>query len=104
MIAGAARGAHVAQAGVQGYEGNFSLVMYAPKGTPDAVVRRTRDAMADALTAPDVVDKLKASDQVVVPPCRTNGLSRTSANDPEETDAASVWLLPSCRRGHICSN
>lgn len=48
----------VAQAGVQGYEGDFSLVMYAPKGTPDA--------MAEALTAPDVVDKLKASDQVVV--------------------------------------
>ncbi len=56
----------VAQAGIQGYEGDFALVLYAPKGTPDAIVRRMRDAMADALNAPDVVDKLKASDQMVV--------------------------------------
>jgi tripartite-type tricarboxylate transporter receptor subunit TctC len=56
----------LAEAGVPGYAADFALVMYAPKGVPEAIVTRFRQAFVDALTAPDVVAKLKASDQNVV--------------------------------------
>ena len=56
----------LAEAGVTGYEADFSLVMYAPKGTPAPVMERMRQVFVDALRAPDVQDKLRASDQTVV--------------------------------------
>ena len=56
----------LAEAGVPGYAADFSLVMYAPKGVPEAIVTRFRQAFVDALNAPDVVAKLKAGDQSVV--------------------------------------
>jgi tripartite-type tricarboxylate transporter receptor subunit TctC len=55
----------MAEAGVPGYEANFSLVLYAPKGTPAPIVERMRTAFVDALKSPDVTDKLKAGDQTV---------------------------------------
>ena len=54
------------EAGVKGYRADFGLVLFAPKGTPEAIVTKFRQAFVDALRAPDVVDKLKASDQEVV--------------------------------------
>lgn len=56
----------LAEAGVPGYQADFSLVLFALKGTPPAIVERMREAFVAALKAPDVQDKLKASDQVVV--------------------------------------
>jgi tripartite-type tricarboxylate transporter receptor subunit TctC len=56
----------MAEAGVPGYEANFTLVMLAPRGTPEAIVTRFRRAFIDALMQPENVDKLKASDQQVV--------------------------------------
>lgn len=56
----------MAEAGAKGYTAEFSLVMYAPRATPEPLVARFRQAFADALHSPDVVEKLKASDQTVV--------------------------------------
>ena len=56
----------MAEAGVAGYEANFGLVLYAPRATPEAIVARFRQAFVDAISSPDVVDKLKAGDQQVV--------------------------------------
>ena len=56
----------MAEAGAKGYVAEFSLVMYAPRATPEAVVNRFRQAFVDALRSPDVVEKLRASDQTVV--------------------------------------
>ena len=56
----------MAEAGVAGYEANFGLVLYAPRATPEAIVTRFRQAFVDAISSPDVVDKLKAGDQLVV--------------------------------------
>lgn len=56
----------MAEAGVNGYRADFTLVMYAPKGTPEAIVSRFRQAFVDALKSPDVVEKLRAGDQTVV--------------------------------------
>ncbi|MFN0182351.1 MAG: Bug family tripartite tricarboxylate transporter substrate binding protein [Aquabacterium sp.] len=56
----------MAEAGLPGYEANFGLAMFAPRATPAAIVARMHQAFADALRAPDVAEKLKASDQAVV--------------------------------------
>ena len=56
----------IAEAGVTGYEANFSLVMYAPRGTPVDVLDRFRQAFVDAVKLPEITDKLRASDQTVV--------------------------------------
>jgi tripartite-type tricarboxylate transporter receptor subunit TctC len=54
------------EAGVKGYRADFGLVLFAPKGTPEPIVTRFRLAFVEALKSPDVVEKLKASDQDVV--------------------------------------
>jgi tripartite-type tricarboxylate transporter receptor subunit TctC len=56
----------LAEAGIAGYRADFTLVMFAPKGTPEAIVTKFRQAFVDAVKTPEVVDKLKAGDQTVV--------------------------------------
>jgi tripartite-type tricarboxylate transporter receptor subunit TctC len=56
----------MAEAGVTGYEANFSLAIYAPRGTPADMVERFRTAFVDALKQPDVTERLRSSDQTVV--------------------------------------
>ena len=56
----------LAEAGVPGYQADFTLVMFAPKGVPEAIVTKFRQAFVEALTSPDVVEKLKAGDQTAV--------------------------------------
>ena len=56
----------MAEAGVAGYEANFALVMFAPRGTPEAIVTRFRQAFVDALNNAEVKEKLRAGDQTVV--------------------------------------
>ena len=56
----------ISEAGVAGYQADFTLVVFAPRGVPDAVVARFRQAFVDALHAPDVTEKLRAGDQTVV--------------------------------------
>ena len=59
----------VAESGVAGlkdYQADFTLVVFAPRGTPEPIVAKFRQVLVDAMKSPDVVDKLKASDQTVV--------------------------------------
>ncbi len=56
----------VAEAGFPGFDASFSLVLFAPKGTPAPVVQAMHTAMSSALRMPEVVEKLRQSDQVVV--------------------------------------
>jgi tripartite-type tricarboxylate transporter receptor subunit TctC len=56
----------LAEAGVPGYQADFSLVLFAPRGTPEAIVARFRQAFVDALRSPDVLAKLEAGDQAIV--------------------------------------
>ena len=53
-------------AGLKDYQADFSLVVFAPRGTPESIVARFRQVLVDAMKSPDVVDKLKAGDQTVV--------------------------------------
>ncbi len=56
----------VAETGFPGFDASFSLVLFAPKGTPAPVVQAMHTAMSAALRSPDVVEKLRQSDQEVV--------------------------------------
>lgn len=56
----------VAESGYPGFDSTYSLVLFAPRGTPAAVIQTMHAAMSAALKSPDVVEKLRQSDQVVV--------------------------------------
>ena len=56
----------LAEAGVPGYVADFSLVMFAPKGTPAAVLERMRQVFVDTLKTPEIQDRLRLGDQYVV--------------------------------------
>jgi len=56
----------VAEAGYSGFDATFSLVLFAPKGLPKAIVDAMSKALDEALKHPDVVERLRQSDQAVV--------------------------------------
>ena len=56
----------VAEAGYPDYDASFMLVLFAPKGTPAPIVSAMHKAMVEALRMPDVVERLKQTDQEVV--------------------------------------
>lgn len=56
----------VAEAGYPGFDATYSLVLFAPRGTPTAVIDKMHAALADALKQPDVIERLRLSDQQVV--------------------------------------
>ena len=56
----------VAEAGYAGFDATFSLVLFAPRGMPKATVDAMNAALAAALKQPEVVERLRQSDQEVV--------------------------------------
>jgi tripartite-type tricarboxylate transporter receptor subunit TctC len=78
----------VAEAGYAGYEATFSLVLFAPRGTPEAVMQAMREAMGAALKMPDVVEKLKQSDQEVVAATPAQTSARLAADSKKWGDVA----------------
>lgn len=56
----------VAESGYAGFDATFSLVLFAPRGTPQPIVDQMAAALADALKNAEVVAKLAQSDQEVV--------------------------------------
>lgn len=52
----------MAEAGVTGYDASFSELLLAPKGTPDAIVRRMNEEISRIVKLPEVRTKLLASD------------------------------------------
>ena len=56
----------VAESGYPAFEATFSLVLFAPKGTPRPIIDAMFRALDTALKQPDVVERLRQSDQAVV--------------------------------------
>lgn len=50
------------QAGVAGYDATFREMLFAPKGTPAAIVQRMNEEVARALARPEVRQKLQGND------------------------------------------
>lgn len=55
----------VAEAGYPQFDATFSLVLFAPKDTPPAIVQRMHEALSSALKAPEMQEQLSLSDQTV---------------------------------------
>ena len=70
----------VAESGYPGFDASFSLVLFAPRGTPAAIVDAMHAALGDALKQPDVVEKLRLSDQVVVAATPAQSATRLAAD------------------------
>jgi tripartite-type tricarboxylate transporter receptor subunit TctC len=75
-------------AGLASYRADFGLAMYAPKGVPEAIFQRFHQALTEALKAPDVVDKLKASDQQVVASTPAEAARRLAADSQKWGEVA----------------
>lgn len=71
----------VAEAGYPGFDATFSLLLFAPKGTPAAIVQKMHDALAVALKSPELVERLAQSDQSVV----AEDASRAAARLAQDT-------------------
>jgi tripartite-type tricarboxylate transporter receptor subunit TctC len=56
----------VAESGYPGFDATFSLVLFAPRGTPEPIVNAMHDALTKGLNSADVVEKLRLTDQEVV--------------------------------------
>jgi tripartite-type tricarboxylate transporter receptor subunit TctC len=70
----------VAESGYPGFDATFSLVLFAPRGTPKAVVDTMHAALAAALNQPDVVERLRQSDQEVVAASPADTAARLAAD------------------------
>lgn len=56
----------VAQAGYPGFDATFSLVLFAPRGTPQPVIDAMHAALAQGLKQPEVIERLRQTDQDIV--------------------------------------
>jgi tripartite-type tricarboxylate transporter receptor subunit TctC len=56
----------VAESGYPAFEATFSLILFTPKGTPRPIIDAMFRAFDTALKQPDVVERLRQSDQAVV--------------------------------------
>ena len=56
----------VAESGFSNFDASFSLILFAPKSTPTALVQKMYEALATALKSPEMVERLIQSDQSVV--------------------------------------
>ena len=70
----------VAEAGHPGFDATFSLVLFAPRGTPPATVQAMHTAMSNALKTPEMVEKLRQSDQMVVADSQADTAQRLAAD------------------------
>ena len=56
----------VAEAGYPGFDATFSLVLFAPRGMSRSVIDAMHATLAEALKQPDVVERLRQTDQEVI--------------------------------------
>jgi len=70
-----------------GYEVTIWLALFAPAGTPEAVIARLRAAIANALAAPDVKEKLNAAGGLEPFPSTPDGFSALIRRDYDKYGA-----------------
>lgn len=56
----------IAESGYPGFDATFSLVLFAPRGTPRVAIDGMHAAMTSALKQPDVVERMHQTDQEVL--------------------------------------
>jgi tripartite-type tricarboxylate transporter receptor subunit TctC len=70
----------VAEVGFPGFDASFSLVMFAPKGTPRAAIDALHAALTAALAQPDVIERLRLTDQEPVAASPADTAARLAAD------------------------
>ncbi|VTU36788.1 Bug family tripartite tricarboxylate transporter substrate binding protein [Variovorax sp. PBL-E5] len=70
----------VAEAGYPRFDATFSLVLFAPKGTPKPIVDTMFKALDAALKDPGVAERLRQSDQAVVADSPGDSAARLAAD------------------------
>lgn len=70
----------VAETGYPGFDATFSLVLFAPEGVPKAIVVAMFKALDAALKQPDVIERLRLSDQSVVAQAPEDSAARLAAD------------------------
>jgi tripartite-type tricarboxylate transporter receptor subunit TctC len=70
----------VAESGYPGFDATFALVLFAPRGTSNSVVDTMHAALAAALKQPDLVERLRQSDQEVVAASPADTAARLAAD------------------------
>ena len=100
-VSGAARSAllpevpTVAESGYAGFDATFSLVLFAPKGTPGPVIDAMSRALDTALRQPDVVERLRQSDQTVIAGSPGDAAARLAADSKKwDTVVKRIGLKP----------
>jgi tripartite-type tricarboxylate transporter receptor subunit TctC len=78
----------VAESGYPGFDATFSLMLFAPKGVPAAVLQSMQVAMVSALKNPDLVDKLRQSDQEVIASTPAEASQRLAADSKKWGEVA----------------
>jgi tripartite-type tricarboxylate transporter receptor subunit TctC len=75
------------EAGLPGYDSNYSFGLYVPAGTPQAAIRRLHEAAVKALAKPEVREKLAIQ-----------GMDPTPSTTPEAFDAENRAEAPMWER------
>ncbi len=70
----------VAESGFPGFDATFSLVLFAPRGTPAKAVEAMHAALGAALKEPDLVERLRQTDQAVVAASPADSAARLAAD------------------------
>ena len=70
----------VAESGYPGFDASFSLVLFAPKGVPTPIIEAMSKSLGMALRLPDIVERLRLSDQVVVASSPADAATRLAAD------------------------
>ena len=70
----------VAESGYPGFDATFSLVLFAPAGTPAATIEAMHGALATALRQPETIERLRLTDQEVVAATPADSAARLAAD------------------------
>jgi tripartite-type tricarboxylate transporter receptor subunit TctC len=70
----------LAESGFPGFEAVFSLLLFAPRGTPQPIIDKMYSTMAAGLRQPDVVEKLRANDLEVIAAPPAQAAARLAAD------------------------
>ena len=70
----------VAEAGFAGFDAGFGLLLQAPRGTPEAIVRVLADEVAKVLTMPEIRERMLAADLEYVPGTPASAAARVASD------------------------
>jgi tripartite-type tricarboxylate transporter receptor subunit TctC len=78
----------VAESGYPGFDASFSLVLFAPRGTPPEILQRMHAELGAALKSPAMKDKLRDTDQEVAAESMADSASHLASDSAKWGEVA----------------